>query len=246
MLIKAFNIDKSKRLWVVILVAVCIAVLLIVISFVCIYGGNKGSFNNKDEIFNLKGYYAEYDLTTFSNKNQNTYYIKEWYLNDNSNEKFRFDFKDDNNDEISYVLSDNMLRISSNTQLSKFNIEDYAINKKNLLSISTFSNICNNILNQNSNNLLKLERKTIDNRLHYIMEIDKEKNDDSEFFNNYDFLFDEGLDIKKIELIVDNSRNIPEEYYVFTDNDKIMLGVKYTKFDIIDKFDEKIFANLNK
>lgn len=246
MLIKTFNIDKSKRLWLVISMAVCIAALLIIISFFYVYGGKKGNVGNKDEIFKLKGYYAEYDLTVFSNKNQNTYHMKEWYFNDNLNEKFRFDFKPNNSDEISYILTDNMLSINSNTQISKFNIDEYSITKRNLTSFSTFISVYNQVLNQNEDNFVKLEKKTIDNKLHYIMEINKEKNRENKLLEEFDFLFDDGLNIKKIELVVDNTKNIPEEYYIFTYDNKIMFGIKYIKFDIIDKFDDKTFANLNK
>lgn len=249
MLIKTFNIDKSKRLWIVILTAVCIAALLILISFVYIYNHKQtdNGIINKDENFNLSNYYAQYNLTTFSNKNQNTYCINEWYFNDNSDEKFRFDFENDSKEKITYILSNNMLKITSDKQISSINIENYGIYKKNLFSVSTFFNIYNEVLNEGKDNIFKLESKIIDNKSYYIISVDKTGiNNNDDYFKEYEFLLRDGLNICKLELVIDNSKNTPEEYYIFNNDDEVIIGIKYTKFDIIDKFDEKIFANFNK
>lgn len=249
MLIKTFNIDKSKRLWIVILTAVCIAVLLILISFICIYNSKQtnNGIINKDKIFNLGNYYAEYDLTIFSNKNQNTYCIKEWYFNDNSNEKFRFDFENDNKEKITYMLSKNMLKITSNEQISNFDIENYGIDKKNLISVSTFLSLYNEIVKESKDIIFKIESNIVDDKSYYTVQINKTKiNSNDENFKAYEFLLKDGLNIGKLELVIDNKKKMPNEYYVFNDDDEVIIGVKYTKFDIMDKFDEKIFANFNK
>lgn len=248
MFISTIKIDKSKRLWIVITLAVVIAISLIITSFICVYFKTDEKLNNDNDLFDLKGYYTEYELLTFSNKNQNSYYIKEWYLNDNGSESFKTEFESASKDKVTYILTENTLKISSDKQLSSFNIDSFNISKKNLLSLSTFFEIYNKILNNNDNKTMKIENKNIDNTKHYIIYIDKSENEndnDNAVFEEYNEILNDGLNISKIELVV-NDKNIPIEYYILDDKENVITGIKYTNFDIIDKFDEKIFANFNK
>jgi hypothetical protein len=43
------------------------------------------------------------------------------------------------------------------------------------------------------------------------------------------------------ELIVDSDTCLPIEYYIYDENENIMFGITYEKFDISSKVDEKIF-----
>ena len=77
MFVKGFSIgiDKNKRLWLIMIGAVTIAVLLIVISFISVY---KGTTKNSKivealDISNISSYKANYTLNVKSNKNQNNY-----------------------------------------------------------------------------------------------------------------------------------------------------------------------------
>ena len=58
-------------------------------------------------------------------------------------------------------------------------------------------------------------------------------------------IFRKNLNVSKLELIL-NKDNNPIEYYVLDKDDSMILGIKYTKFNVLEKFDEKIFANFNK
>ena len=91
------NINKSKRLWIVILIAIIIAIILIITSFIYIYL-KKDIKMDKTELFDLKCYYTEYEFVIFSNKNQNRYYIKEWYSNEN--ESFKIEFENELKEKI--------------------------------------------------------------------------------------------------------------------------------------------------
>ena len=245
MFISTINIDKSKRLWIVILLALAVAASLIITSFISVYL-KKDENIDENVLFNLNSYHAEYELVVFSNKNQNSYFIKEWYLNDNGNESFKIEFENALKDKFSYVLTKNNLNINSDKQLSDFHLDGYNINKKNLISISTFLELYSKVLSANQEKIMKIENKNIDNTKHYIIHIDNADNKNpSEIVEEYDDILSEGLNISKIELVV-NDKNIPIEYYVFNDKQNVIIGIKYTKFDIIDKFDENIFANLNK
>lgn len=248
MIVKLVKINKSKKLWIVMLTAVSIAFLLIAISFFCILGNKKcNNLYNKDIFCDLSNYYAEYELTIFSNKNQNNYSLKEWYLKNENGENFRFDLKNVNNDEISYVLTNKMLNISSNTQINKLNMQNYNIKKSNLISISTFFCIYNEMINQKENNIFKLEKNLIDDKTHYIINIDKSKEYNlDESIKEYEFLLKDSLKIQKLEVVIDNNKKVPEEYFVFNNDNTVIIGVKFDKFDILKKIDEKIFANFNK
>jgi hypothetical protein len=244
--ITTIKLDSSKRLWIVILIAVTIAISLIITSFICVYLKPDKSLSSANDIFNIKGYYTEYELMIFSNKNQNSYYIKEWYLKDNENESFKVEFENETKDKITYVLTDNALKISSNKQLSSFSLDNFNICKKNLLSISTFLQMYKNILENNDNKITKIENANIDNKKHYMIYLNDSKSETGNLLvDEYNDFFRAGLNISKIELIV-NDKNKPIEYYVFDDKENVITGIKYTKFDIIDNFDEKTFANLNK
>ena len=242
MFISTINIDKSKRLWIVILLALTIASLLITISFIYIYL-KKDKNIEAVEIFDLKGYCAEYELVTFSNKNQNSYYIKEWYSNEN--ESFKIEFENELKEKVTYVLTNNTLSINSDKQLSTFNIYEYNPSKTNLLSIGTFIELYNKVLNKNDN-VIKIENKNVDNIKHYMIYLNNKDNEKiNQNLEGYEDILNDGLKISKLELTV-NEKNIPTEYYVFDEQNKIILGIKYVKFNIMDKFDEKIFAKFNK
>lgn len=252
MLISAIKLDKSKRLWIVITLAIITAIFLIIIAFFSVYNKeNRKVKTNKNELFLIKSYIAEYDLTTFSNKNQNTYHMKEWYLNDNEKENFKFDFKNEEDEHVIFTILDKSINITSDKQISSLNIDDYNVSKTNLLSISTFFNIYNNFLEKENENI-KLETKNIDENTHYIVNINNFNNFNNKNMDNaneslsyFSFLLNKGLKISKIELIVNND-NIPIEYYVVDENSKVFLSIKFTNFDIKSKIDEKIFANFNK
>ena len=140
-----------------------------------------------------------------------------------------------------------MLKITSDEQISNFDIENYGIYKKNLISVSTFLSLYNKIVNESKDIIFKIESNIVDDKSYYTVQINKTKiNSNDENFKEYEFLLKDGLNIGKLELVIDNKKKMPNEYYVFNDDDEVIIGVKYTKFDIMDKFDEKIFANFNK
>ena len=177
--------------------------------------------------------------------------MKEWYLNDNEKENFKFDFKNEEDEHVIFTILDKSINITSDKQISSLNIDDYNVSKTNLLSISTFFNIYNNFLEKENENI-KLETKNIDENTHYIVNINNFNNFNNKNMDNaneslsyFSFLLNKGLKISKIELIVNND-NIPIEYYIVDENSKVFLSIKFTNFDIKSKIDEKIFANFNK
>ena len=232
MLIKSFRIDKSKRLWIIILFALIIAIALILIAFIRIYSKNEKIMENN--IYDIKGYEAEYTITIVSNKTKNTYDMYEYFSENNEKDYFKFEFTNDANEKYTYIFKDKSITISSNKQINILNIKDYDFFKDNLISLSTFFKIYKDIELKKDNNY-KLEKNKVDNTT--ILSISP--------LNKEGEMFRKELNISKLELIIDMN-NKPIEYYVLDKYNNVIIGIKFNKFDVLEKFDKKIFANFNK
>ena len=143
MIIKLMNInsDKGKKLWIVVLVALTVALFLIVFTMNSILGKNSNIIktNKKESIFDALSYQCEYNVSVVSNKNLNNYNFKENYkIKENETEFFEFITENDNKEQISYTIEDNCLKIKSNSQIKEYILSEYVVSKTNLLSISTF------------------------------------------------------------------------------------------------------------
>ena len=150
----AFNFDTKVK--IIMVCSVMISVVIIMYSFynICIENGIKSeSISNKENLFNVEEYEAQYTITINSNKNTNTYKVKE-ITNLLQN-------------EYTYIIDD-MLNINvTNNQIniSKYNIDyKYAIEKmsdygnSNLMSFSSIINIVNGIKNNTIlGNIKKIE-----------------------------------------------------------------------------------------
>ena len=150
----AFNFDTKVK--IIMMCSILISVVIIIYSFynICIENGIKSeSIPKKEDFFNIKEYEAQYTVTVNSNKNTNTYKVKE-ITNLLQN-------------EYTYIIDD-MLNINiTNNQIniSKYNIDyKYAIEKmsdygySNLMSFSSIINIVNGIKNNTIlGNIKKIE-----------------------------------------------------------------------------------------
>lgn len=150
----AFNFDTKVK--IIMVCSIMISVVIIMYSFynICIENGIKSeSISNKENLFNVEEYEAQYTITINSNKNTNTYKVKE-ITNILQN-------------EYTYIIDD-MLNINiTNNQIniSKYNIDyKYAIEKmsdygnSNLMSFSSIINIVNGIKNNTIlGNIKKIE-----------------------------------------------------------------------------------------
>ena len=150
----AFNFDTKVK--IIMVCSIIISVVIIMYSFynICIENGIKSeSISNKENLFNVEEYEAQYTITINSNKNTNTYKVKE-ITNLLQN-------------EYTYIIDD-MLNINvTNNQIniSKYNIDyKYAIEKmsdygnSNLMSFSSIINIVNGIKNNTIlGNIKKIE-----------------------------------------------------------------------------------------
>lgn len=238
MLIKTINIDKSKRLWLIIICALFVAFLLIAISFFGIYNSNN---NEIKDTFEIKNYHATYSLTIFGNKTKNSYRVEEWYLNNNQDERYRFDFTNDLQDKISYIILNNEVRINNTKEISKFDLREYSTSDRNIFSFSTFIFLYNYI--QRETSCGNIESKIVNDKIHYLIKLNENKINEVEELK---FLLKEGLNLSSFEAVVDNKSKKVEQYVVLDEKENVVINVNYLKFDILDKFDEKIFANFDK
>ena len=83
-------------------------------------------------------------MKVLSNKNENNYKIKEWYIKDSDDYKFRIETNNDENNFI-YLGNKNSIYIKSEQQISSFNLQNYNLKRNNLLSISSVVEILYNL-----------------------------------------------------------------------------------------------------
>lgn len=222
MYVKGFKIgyDKNKRLWLIILGAITIAVLLIVIAFVSVYSNlnvkNISGFDIKD----IYSYKASYKINVKSNKNQNNYNIEEEYTKGEI-ETFVFKIFDEN-DVITYTIDGNGLKIKSNNQKLEYILSDYIIKKENIISLSTFLDLYRK-LDLNENDYFSINIEESDNKISYKINIlfkDKKVDDEYAFLEK----------ISKMELVINKENNTPCEYIVYDNENNAYIDIIYDKF----------------
>ena len=85
--------------------------------------------------------------------------------------------------------------------------------------------------------------KIVNDKTHYLIKLNENKINEVEELK---FLLKEGLNLSSFEAVVDNKSKKVEQYVVLDEKENVVINVNYLKFDILDKFDEKIFANFDK
>ncbi len=241
MYIKFLNInkDKSKRLWFIMLTALTIASLLVFMTVYLLLSKeniNLGEFNsltsNEDEIFNIKSYSYLGNVTIVGNKTTNKYHIEEKYeKNDLGDESFNIKTYNDLNNEITYEIRNNSLKVKSNAQINEFNLNNYVIKKTNLISIATFISLYNDveelIKNEILDNKVKIEVEELSDKILYKV-IFNEYN--IEKLNEYSDILNDSIGITKLELIISKKEKIPIEYIVYNKGNQAYIDVNYESF----------------
>lgn len=225
MYVKGFKIgfDNSKKLWLIMLGAVSVAILLIVIAFTSIYSNLNSNISVKSfDIKQIENYKISYTLNVKSNKNQNYYKMEEEHKK--GEDKEFFEFKIYNGDEIiTYTFENDTLSIKSNVQKLEYVLNEYMLKKENIISISTFLELYRNIdINKNDN--FNISITEFDNKISYSINVDI-KNKDLE---EYKFLDN----ISKLEVIVNKENKKINEYIVYDDKGNAYIDIIYDNFVI--------------
>ena len=225
MYVKGFKIgfDNSKKLWLIMLGAVSVAILLIVIAFTSIYSNLNSNISVKSfDIKQIENYKISYTLNVKINKNQNYYKMEEEHKK--SQDKEFFEFKIYNGDEIiTYTFENDTLSIKSNVQKLEYVLNEYMLKKENIISISTFLELYRNIdINKNDNFSISITE--FDNKISYSINVDV-KNKDLE---EYKFLDN----ISKLEVIINKENKKIDEYIVYDDKGNAYIDIIYDNFVI--------------
>ena len=243
MYIKSINVnfDRNKRLWVIIMGGLAVAITLITSAFVIVNKDSKigGTIDVENiDIFNIDSYVAEFEARIDSNKNINRYKMREWYLNNEQGERFKFQSINETEEKMEYILADNTLKIKSENQISKFELSDYMINKTNLLSFKTFVELYKDMQKELNENISKEENEY---EISYIILL-KDISQNSEIYTKYIDILKSGIGVTRMELVLDSKTGIPKRYIVFDKELKLYIEVTYDKFKVNEKIDEKLFA----
>lgn len=150
----AFNFDTKVK--IIMMCSILISVVIIIYSFynICIENGIKSeSIPNKEDFFNIKEYESQYTVTVNSNKNTNTYKVKE--ITNLLQNEYTYII----DDMLNINITNNQINISKENIDYKYTIEkmsDYG--NSNFMSFSTVINIINSIRNNSiSGNIKKIE-----------------------------------------------------------------------------------------
>lgn len=234
------QIFKSKKTKV--FVAIITVILISLIAVYTLYKVsrllNGDSIKNITEyiggkessIFNMTSYEAEYDVIIISNKNTNSYAIKELY----SSGKTKYEYVDSIGSKVSMIINQNKIKIQNDSQKNVM-VQDFEnIGMENTISISTFLEIYNI---KGSIPIIETKEYLKDGYLKILMKV--RQNED---VNNLDDKYTNILkNISNIELEINEKTKLPSTYIVYNKNKKEVVSIIYNKFNINPKIDSKIF-----
>lgn len=231
---------SKYKIQLVIGLAVVIATILILFSFSSVLKLPLENILEPKDIFNCKSYYAEYEITEISNKNRNIYVMNETYKKENDNEFFKFGYKDVMGNDVTYIVTNDKVKIENSTQLNSYILNSNNFKKTNLFSLATYVNIINNIdsseckcfiLNISEEDDVKKFEIILNKKGCTLCKEDcKCKHSD---------LFSDGLKIGKLELLV--SDNKPLDITVYGLDNNAYINVKYTRFELNNEVSSDIF-----
>ncbi|MEG1705192.1 MAG: hypothetical protein RR290_01280 [Clostridia bacterium] len=222
-----FNISFiiKYKLYIIVSLAVTIAIILIIISFSSVIKLPKIDKIDGVDILKSNSYYAEYNITEISNKNRNIYSMKEWYKKVFGNEFFKFSYYDKLKNEVSYIIANGRAKIENSAQLNTYIVNENSIKKTNLYSISTYIDMINNL---EKNKCIKINIIGEENTKKIEIILDRVLHSKCENCK-YNDLFSDGLKIDKIEISI--LKNIPKNILVFKNDNEVYLDIDCLKFD---------------
>lgn len=208
---------KSKGKWQ--LVVFCFSVIILSGSIFFMFGminkmKNGEAYKNKIDL-NFVEYYTQYDMTVISNKNINTYNVKEWHKEDVMT---KMEYLDYTKNVVTITLQNDECSISNSGNVAKLVINNMT-NNKNIASLSTFGYLYN--LNCDSCKCDKTQHIK-DNEI--IVAIN---------FKNGCHCgcckIVEDIGISKLELIFVDG--MPKNYTIYDKNKKEYISIVYNTFD---------------
>lgn len=212
------NIFKSKWTFVLLFCLILVGVLTLNFKAQHIVLGKKVTLENVLDIFK---YYAEYDLTVVSNKNVNTYFVKEEYLGD----CHTFSFLDSLNCVTEVRVQSGTVTIKNEEQKNELTFNNFGLNesKLSLFSIIKVYNIIKEGKNTCDCECEVYEKDGVFN-VHIIC---CGKAEEQYCVNS--ILSD--IHFSEIQLEVEKETGVPQTIYVLDKNKNTLNCIVYTKFE---------------
>lgn len=185
----------------------------------------------KDSIFNMDDYYTEYEVTVVSNKNTNTYAMKEWYKKGVGN---KVEYLDSDGSKVHIITREDTIIIKNENQKNILTLDPYLSYYTNVLSISTFMDIYNKSVD-GSKCFSANSYEKVNNINMIIDNICKMKENCTCEYKNI------VKNVSKIELKLDKNSGLPLTYIVYDHNKKECISIVYNKFDINQDIKSSIF-----
>lgn len=214
---------KHILIWSIILILIILSIVFLSLKTNEITYGKKLII--EDNMINITNYYAEYDTTVVSNKNINTYSVKEWYKEGVGS---RIEYLDYIGNVITVITNLNDCYIS-NAGNKAYILTENIYGTNNVLSLATYINIFNKEITCDCiKNIYEKEGK-----INLVFDVCNKEN----CMQNVGI---KRLGITSFELIVTD--NIPTIYTVYTGNKKEYASIVYNKFDTNMSVEDGVFS----
>jgi len=209
---------KSKGRWIILVLLVAtiifIVSILLMLNFIDKIKNGEVFKGTLDLSFNE--YYVQADMTIVSNKNTNTYAVKEWHKESYT----KLEYLDYMKNKVSISLKDNICTIQNSGNIAKLVINNM-INNKNIASLSTFGDM----YNSNSNSCKCDKQKHIKDSETIVTIVLNENCTCSCNCNR--IVQDLGISTLKLILL----DGIPKNYIILAQNKKEYISIVYNVFE---------------
>lgn len=212
------NIFKSKWTYVVFLCLLVVGVLALSFKVQHIVLGKRVTSEN---VLDISKYYAEYDLTVVSNKNINTYFVKEEYLGG----YHKFSFLDSLNYITEVTVQEGTVTLKNEKQKNSLIFNDFGLNESKL-SLASIIKVYNII--KEGKNSCDCESEVYEKENSFFVHLYACGKAQDEFCIN-SILSD--THFSEIELEIDKETGVPHTIYVLDKNKNTLNCIVYTKFE---------------
>ena len=216
-------LNITKRFVVVwssiLIVFTCMVVFVVFKTNEITYGKNILD----DGVLNISSYYAEYEMTVVSNKNINTYFMKEWYKKGVGG---RLEYLDYMGNTTRVISNKTSCYMSNSNNKAEMIVDNRG--SENFLILATYSNIFNKNITCSC--------------VRNIYEKDNETNVIYSVCNKENCMQSDGLKrmgITGFELNIKD--NIPISYMVYMENKKEYACIVYNKFNVNTQILDEMF-----
>ena len=229
--ISIHSLLKNKWLWLFVSLIVIVCAVLIYNCAEKLVLGKKLAIKATN-LFEAKSYYAVYEMTVISNKNVNTYFVKEWFDSD----KHRFEFLDKMNNVVEIIVNKEKIFINNVNEKNKLTLNNLNYGN-NIMSFSTLMDMyhcTNNVENKCECNISQYEK---DGKITACVELGNDKECQCNVC--------QGIvrnQVTEIVVEIDGISKTPLGFTVYDKDKNVISSIVYTKFEINVEIDEGIFA----